>query len=212
MVGVATIGCAAPGGRVGADAWVSRHGGLCDFEHTRVASVVTRLIGSSSAEPSRSIRVDILDADELAAYAWPGARVVVTRGLVAATRGDDAALAAAIAHELGHLIADGHLPNPPAALRGWSADEPDVESRADLVGRELLAIHGFDPDGMRRLLVRLRTAHGGASARNGAHLDRRGARLAPRAASADEPEPVQPRKSPREPLVLRTTTEVRPLG
>jgi Zn-dependent protease with chaperone function len=89
----------------------------------------------------------------MAAYSWRDGRVRVTRGLLAAV--DDDELSAAVAHELAHLLADGHLRSRASALRGSAAAGLDVESRADRLGRELLAACEIDPQAMVRLLERL---------------------------------------------------------
>jgi hypothetical protein len=176
VAALALIGCGASTDAV--DAWARRQGGLCAFQQRRVDQITQRL--AAACEP---IRVGVLDADDLAAFSWPDRRAFVTRGLVAATSDDE--LAAAIAHELGHLLTDGHLPAraaAAAALQGGSTIRADVEARADRVARGMLAISGMDPDAMRRLLVKLADGAGGQSTRYRAQLRKRIAHLS----SADE--------------------------
>ena len=49
------------------------------------------------------------------AYGWRGGNLFLTRGLVDVM--DDDELAAAVAHELGHLLGDGHV-HSMTSLRG----------------------------------------------------------------------------------------------
>jgi Zn-dependent protease with chaperone function len=51
----------------------------------------------------------------LGAWAWPGGRIEVSRALI--DRLDDEQLAAALAHELGHLLDGGHLHGDQRMLR-----------------------------------------------------------------------------------------------
>jgi predicted Zn-dependent protease len=75
----------------------------------------------------------------------------VTRGLMDLLNDDE--LAAAIAHELGHLINDGHL-HTVVSLRGYCRT-PDAEARADATGVELLRSRGINPGSMDRMLRKI---------------------------------------------------------
>jgi len=115
--------------------------------------VVARLTRSTG---DRSVRVTVDDTPRVGAYAWPDGRILLTRGLVRLLADDE--LAAAVAHELGHLLADGHL-HAAAALSGTGAG-PDVESRADAVGRALLPPANYPPDAMPRMLEKVAASPG----------------------------------------------------
>src|SRR5712671_4733615 len=98
------------------DAWVRQQGGLISGAKAltyqqRVQTSVARLRGGSLS----GARVQVLDCDAAAAYAWPDRSIFATRGLVDLLADDE--LAAALAHEMGHLISDGWM-QPPVALRG----------------------------------------------------------------------------------------------
>jgi Zn-dependent protease with chaperone function len=81
--------------------------------------------------------------------------VFVTRGLIDLV--DDDELCAAIAHEAGHLVVDGHLP-PPAALDGYrQSSRQDCEVVADLMARELLKGSRVDELALPRLLKKIAT-------------------------------------------------------
>jgi predicted Zn-dependent protease len=59
-----------------------------------------------------------------------------------------------MAHELGHLLNDGHLQGV-ASLRGCCRS-PDEEVRADARGVEVLRASGLDPAAMTAMLTKVR--------------------------------------------------------
>jgi predicted Zn-dependent protease len=129
--------------------WINAKGGLAPVgSHPRVDQAVARLLDGCIGQ---AVRVQVLDSGELCAYAWPGGEVYLTRGLVELL--DDAEIAAAVAHEMGHLLHDGHARNV-ASLRGRDS-RIDMESQADLLGVELLRSKEIPPDGMIRMLNKL---------------------------------------------------------
>ena len=89
---------------------------------------------------------------EVGAWAWPDGRIEVAKALV--DRLDDQELAAALAHELGHLIDGGQLPGP-EALDGGAGD---LERRADRVGCAMLVRHGVPAAAMPRMLAKVAAA------------------------------------------------------
>jgi hypothetical protein len=94
----------------------------------------------------------------LGAWAWPDGRVQVSRVLV--DRLDDDELAAALAHELGHLLDGGNLSSAPLALSG-SPRVGDLEDRADRIGCCLLERRGVPCEAMARMLTAVATGLGG---------------------------------------------------
>jgi predicted Zn-dependent protease len=100
----------------------------------------------------RPLQLDVLNSDVPAGYSWPDGRICVTRGLLD-TLGD-VELAAAIAHELGHLLNGGHL-HGVAALNGAAASN-DQEEAADDAGVRLLIECGLPPTAMPRMLQRVK--------------------------------------------------------
>jgi Zn-dependent protease with chaperone function len=113
--------------------------------------------------PGGFLQVRLSSRHEIGAWAWGDGRIQVSRAL--ADLLDDDELAAAVAHELGHLLAGGELPGYPAALAG--AGEPsEPEERADRLGCRLLAARGIDPLAMARMLRKIdRTYADGPDAR-----------------------------------------------
>lgn len=97
----------------------------------------------------------ILNDDRLGAYAWPRRHVFVTRGMALQLPHDE--LAAALAHEIGHLIDDGHITRPQSLTGAAGGDSRDAEARADAIACELLASAGVEPGAMTRLLARMHT-------------------------------------------------------
>jgi hypothetical protein len=107
------------------------------------------------------IEVALSRRAEPGAWAWPKGPIRVSGALVDLV--DDDELAAAIAHELGHLQADGTWRGPLASLEGSAS--PDVETRADEAGCRLLAWRGIPPAASVRLLERLGLSERAARAR-----------------------------------------------
>ena len=126
-------------------AWVRANGGLLGSAHLARVQSAQGLLKSSD---TGAIRVSVINSDAVGAYAWPGGEVYVTRGLVDLL--DQQELAAALAHEMGHLIAD-HAADPPSSLRG-AAEGKDSEISADAIGVDLLAKQGIDRGVMTSML------------------------------------------------------------
>lgn len=102
------------------------------------------------------MHVQVLDSDGVCAYGWPNGNLFVTRGLVDLL--SDQELAAAIAHEMGHLLNDGHL-HTLVSLRGCCVS-PDIEARADSIGVRLLAEHAIGREAMISMLNKVRRSSG----------------------------------------------------
>lgn len=109
-----------------------------------------------SPSADRPVHVQVLDNDSVGAYGWPDGNLFVTRGLVDLLT--DKELAAAIAHEMGHLLNDGHL-HTVVSLRGCSVS-PDIEERADSIGVRLLEEHGIARGAMVSMLEKVRSSPG----------------------------------------------------
>jgi Zn-dependent protease with chaperone function len=103
--------------------------------------------------PGGGVRWRVTSRADVGAWAWPDGRIEVSRTLV--DRLDDHELAAALAHELGHLFDGGHLPSAPHALAGGASD---LERRADRIGCEVLVRHGIPPAAMPRMLAKVAAA------------------------------------------------------
>ncbi|MEZ0265802.1 MAG: M48 family metalloprotease [Phycisphaerae bacterium] len=146
-VALASAGCS-PAVAVDAN-WLSDRGGVIGADASAAARV-THLAESLIARAGRSgVTVAVLGTREPGAFAWPGGRVFVSRGLVECMT--DAELQAALAHELGHLAAHPGA-RPPAAVVGQA--DPD-ECDADRAGLALLVAIGQDPGAMRSMLSKL---------------------------------------------------------
>ena len=120
----------------------------------RLARAVSVL--APSAPAVRTLRVGLSQLGGLGAWAWQDGRIKVTPALVDLL--DDAELTAAVAHEVAHLLADGHLGTVPAAING-----ADAEHAADALGCRLLVAAGLSPSAMTRMLEHLAAALPGES-------------------------------------------------
>ena len=131
--------------------WIQSHGGvLRDERQHRVDQAVQRLGSHGSGI---RLEVSVLASNSVAAYCWPDGRGFVTRGLVDLL--GDEELTAAIAHELGHLLNDGHV-HAVAGLRGCETSA-DAEARADAAGAALMQARGLPPVAMMRMLQKVKS-------------------------------------------------------
>jgi Zn-dependent protease with chaperone function len=156
-------GCTTPAAKV--ESWLRAQGGI-STDPDRLARVerVAKWFGPDLH--GAPIRIRVLAADTFAAYGWRGGELFVTRGLVDLL--DDQELAAALAHEMGHLLAD----EGERAVTGLSGGDVDadlgVEARADRIGVDLLRRHYLTPRAMPRMLAKVERASGlDASCRDG---------------------------------------------
>ena len=164
-----SLGCADASRPV--DRWVRQEGGLVRGDaQARVERVIRPLTAVCGGH---AITARVLNSGTPSAYAWPDGSVFVTRGLLDLL--NDEELAAAVAHELGHLLEDGHL-HGPMSLQG-ECRKLDGEERADLRGCQLLEAAGLPADAMARLLRKVARAPGAASPRARAALEQRARRL-----------------------------------
>lgn len=117
----------------------------------RIARVerLGRDLAHATASPDR-IDVGLSTRDEVGAWSWPDGRIRLSRALVDLL--DDAELAAALAHEIGHLLDAGHVAGQAAALAGGGRrDGAGIETRADGAACRLLRARG-EPAALPRML------------------------------------------------------------
>jgi Zn-dependent protease with chaperone function len=133
------------------DRWAAAQGGVLDGAGAaRVARAVQPLLDRAGRS---TMSVEVLACSEPGAYAWPCGRIFVTRGLLEIL--DDNELAAAVAHELGHLAAEQRTP-PPAGVDGGGREAAlEAECAADAHAVALLRSEGRDPSAVRRMLAKL---------------------------------------------------------
>ena len=142
-----TVGCSTTGtSRV--DQWAVRQGGCIKGDCTVVAANALHRLRLDGL-PVGNLTVDVLESDRPAAYAWPCGRIFVSRGLINLLDADE--LAAAIAHEVGHLTAEP-APENGVALSGDHDHHDACEIAADDAGRKLLAASGIRTSAMVSML------------------------------------------------------------
>ena len=132
------------------NSWIAARGGeLHDSRQARAEAALALL-----ANPvDRQVHVAVLDSDTVCAYGWPNGRIYVTRALVDIL--NDQELAAALAHEMGHLLNDGRL-HSVVSLRGCAST--DVEVRADAAGAQLLSQCGLSQSLMPQMLRKVNSS------------------------------------------------------
>jgi predicted Zn-dependent protease len=143
----------------------------------------TIVINSPRPEIYNGYHVVLLDSAEINAFASPGGHIFITRGLAACADSEDA-LAAILAHEIGHIqlrhpIKSITTDSMAAALR-WGKNRlkeltdvmnesvreivtvlvetgysPEQEYDTDMAAMVLMASAGYDPAGLISLLERL---------------------------------------------------------
>lgn len=138
-------------------------------------------LAKHSHRPGLEYRFTVLDSGEVNAFALPGGRIYITRGIIAYLN-SEAELAAVLGHELGHVTARHSVRQYSAAkgadillsilsatspaLRGAGAQNlaglfgnallagygREHELEADRLGAEYLARAGYDPQAMIRVI------------------------------------------------------------
>jgi predicted Zn-dependent protease len=95
-------------GRAVATALGSRYKLLRDESLTRYVALVGNAVALQSDRPDLRYYFGVLDTDEVNAFAAPGGYVFITRGTLALMR-DEATLAGALGHEVGHIALRHHV-------------------------------------------------------------------------------------------------------
>jgi predicted Zn-dependent protease len=141
-----------------------------ELDHPALRAYVNGVLAKVAAESGRKLAwtARILDTSHITARSAPGGWVYVTRGLLAAL-GSESELAAALAHEVGH-VAERHFWHQAefARKQGVPNGDPDAlapeqrvrlfavlredENRADDLALGYLAKAGYERDGLRRVL------------------------------------------------------------
>lgn len=150
------VGCATPGAKVAS--WIRAQGGVStDAACQSRVEHVAKWFGSDLHGAPLHVRV--LDSEEVGAYGWRGGELFVTRGLVDLL--DDQELAAALAHEMGHLLGDGSA-RPLVRLSGGVDADANlmVEANADRLGADFLRRQHLPAQAMPRMLAKVARATG----------------------------------------------------
>jgi predicted Zn-dependent protease len=112
-------------------------------------------------------RFEVADDGAPNAFALPGGRIYVSRGVLALTASEDE-LANVLGHEIAHVasrhaaaqqqVAGGGLMRT-LQFHSLAAYSRDLERSADRLGQGLAAVSGYDPNGMASFLVALDRLH-----------------------------------------------------
>jgi len=154
---------------------VARYGGV--YRDPKVSlwlSTVGQSLAAHCGRPDIPFTFTILDTGEINAFSTPGGDIYVTRGLLALAD-NEAEVAAALSHEMGHLIhgdqGERYRQSQETGLAGLFSGSPgwgrpnfiltterirftqDQEFRADEAGIQIMATSGYDPRAMASLLA-----------------------------------------------------------
>ena len=130
--------------------WAQRHGGIISSTGQQRAQ---RLCDELCAKITAChLKVFILESSRLGGWSWPDGHIYLTSALVSTA--DNAELAAAMAHEMGHLVNNQNINAPQALARG--EEHLAIESAADFTGCRILAGSGIAPASMIDLLKMVR--------------------------------------------------------
>lgn len=163
---------------------VVRYGGIWKDEPATVrVNMIGRVLAQFATRQDLNWRFGLLNSDAINAFSAPGGRVFITRGLYELPLSDDE-LAGVLAHEIIHIdqrhaidiIARGEFWGGVTSLaadnsanfaafesivgetenlildKGFDAG---VEYEADEGGRDLSAVTGFEPGGLRAVLIQI---------------------------------------------------------
>jgi Zn-dependent protease with chaperone function len=132
--------------------WAIQQGGLvADARQARAQALTQNLRAACQGVP---ITIHVLNSDNPCAFSWPSGHIFVTCGLMDMLNDDE--LSAAIAHEMGHLLNDGHLQTI-STLQSTCVN-PDREARADAAGVALLRARGIPAAAMAHMLQKVKAS------------------------------------------------------
>ncbi len=157
---------------------VAAYGGI--YHDNRLEQTVARIVGrivAASEQPEQPYRITILNSPAINAFALPGGYLYVTRGLLALAN-DSSEVAAVLAHEMAHVIAnhaierqnkarnavivsrvvtdvlgdDGQLALA-SSQRSLASFSRQQELEADAMGVKTIGRAGYDPFAAARFLT-----------------------------------------------------------
>lgn len=138
----------------GMEGWLATRGPLLEGSAQARAEAALRSVHPCAE--SSSLRIHVLDTRDVGAFAWPEGDIIVTSALLDLL--DDDELAAALAHEIGHLLSDDHL-HATATLIGRPSSH-EKEAAADELGVRVLVAGGRRAEAMAHMLERVQAALG----------------------------------------------------
>ena len=209
----------------------------CDTAGSRtgIAAMVGALAESGVDIPS--VQIDIYDMDMVNAFAVPGGRIVLTRGLLKEAS-DATEVAGVLAHELGHVYhlhpeaqmvrfaglqvlagavsggASGDLVSSAAGLAAILRYTRDAEREADTFARDVMVKASVDPIGLKHFFEKLMKLEGmkpGAPAKETSALDRIGNVFSTHPGTEDRIKEIQPLPAGKTPVQIMTDQQFKDL-
>ena len=116
-----------------------RYGALPDQDPVtlRVREIFGKIVRAAGQRPGLAFEVQVLDTPKVIVEALPGGLVMISRGTVDLTHGDDNALAFLLAHEVAHLERDHHALLESLGVLGAGA------SAARAIGETEQVVHAY---------------------------------------------------------------------
>ncbi|MGB5841873.1 MAG: cell division protease CdlP, partial [Brucella anthropi] len=160
-----------------------------EYKDQRLERMVAKIVGKLTTvtdKPDQTYRITSLDSRNINAFALPGGYLYVTRGLLALAN-DSSEVAAVIAHEMGHVIANHGIlrqeKEAETAIAGRVASEVlhnesasreeelrgklrlaqfsrNQELQADAIGIKMIGEAGYDPFASARFLQSMEAYQG----------------------------------------------------
>jgi predicted Zn-dependent protease len=124
-----------------------------------VSGIVRKLVEHSDRKPPYPIEAHVVSEYGFPVLPFPGGQIVVSEKVLALVK-NEAELAAAIAHQLGHEFDNDfelfwriyQTGEPKVGTKEWRAEINRVEERADAMGARMMYDAGWDPNAMSKLL------------------------------------------------------------
>lgn len=137
-------------GRMAMQMYLRSHQPSRQPEQKLLVDQVGSRLATAANRPGYDWHFELVDDPQPQVVVFPGGNVVVTEGVIAACN-NEAEFAAALAHEMGHMLAGHEMPAPMPDADGRvnaARHDPQDEVEADSIAMSLLARSGYEPQAL----------------------------------------------------------------